>query len=382
MRVRRVGYGLIALLVLLVAADVGYWNWAARRMRDGVRAWIADRTAEGWHVRAGKLIVGGWPVAVTAHLPDVVMTHDPGSRADAFPARVRFASGGVDLLVSLFRPTTLTLALQGEQRIQMGDVPPVLLSGDMLHIQLPLTSPADREITFSGRGVRVQPAAKTWTAHIGTVEGQAGLADAEAGAAALDFTCSVNGIDLPAGDRATGFKYPLGPSIADVTVTGTLNGPFPSGARPATLPKGAQAGASAPSPGSSPAPTQAGPLAASASAWRDGGGSLEVKEALLDWGPLHLTSTATLALDDQLQPMGSGSAKVSGYQEALDRLAAAGVLTKSAATVAKAMLSLLAGTGTGDNPSEVEVPLTLQYRTLSMRQVPLVRLPELDWSSP
>jgi hypothetical protein len=27
----------------------------------------------------------------------------------------------------------------------------------------------------------------------------------------------------------------------------------------------------------------------------------------------------------------------------------------------------------------VEVPLTLQYRTLSMRQVPLVRLPELDW---
>jgi hypothetical protein len=55
------------------------------------------------------------------------------------------------------------------------------------------------------------------------------------------------------------------------------------------------------------------------------------------------------------------------------------VLTKSASTAAKAVLSLMAGTAVADEPSAVEVPLTLQYRTLSMRQVPLIRLPELDW---
>jgi hypothetical protein len=27
----------------------------------------------------------------------------------------------------------------------------------------------------------------------------------------------------------------------------------------------------------------------------------------------------------------------------------------------------------------VEVPMTLEFRTLSVRQVPLLRLPELDW---
>jgi hypothetical protein len=43
------------------------------------------------------------------------------------------------------------------------------------------------------------------------------------------------------------------------------------------------------------------------------------------------------------------------------------------------VLSLMAGTAVADEPSAVEVPLTLQYRTLSMRQVPLIRLPELDW---
>ncbi|HET6608052.1 MAG TPA: DUF2125 domain-containing protein [Rhodopila sp.] len=383
MKVRRVAYGLIVLLVLLVAADVGYWKWAANRMRDGIRTWIADRTAEGWHVQTGKMSVGGWPVAVVAHLPNIVMAHDAAQGLGAFPAAVRLTSGAVDLLVPLYRPTTLTLSLQGEQSVQMGAAPPVLLAGDMLHVEVPLTSPANREVTLSGHGVRVQPAAKTWTVRIGTVDGQASLADAEAGAAAIDFTCSAKTIDLPTGDHAGGFRYPLGSSIADVTIDGTLNGPFPHGS-PLVPPRAgaSPAGALAGSPGSPPAPTRAGVLAASATAWRDGGGSLEVKEAVLDWGPLHMTSTATLALDDQLQPMGSGSAKVSGYQEALDRLAAAGVLTKSAATVAKAMLSLLAGTGTGDNPSEVEVPLTLQYRTLSMRQVPLVRLPELDWSSP
>jgi hypothetical protein len=86
-----------------------------------------------------------------------------------------------------------------------------------------------------------------------------------------------------------------------------------------------------------------------------------------------------LALDDQLQPMGSGNGRIVGYAETLDRLAAAGMLTKSAATAAKAVLSLMAATSDSNQPSSVDVPLTLQYRTLSMRQVPLVRLPEVDW---
>ncbi len=60
-----------------------------------------------------------------------------------------------------------------------------------------------------------------------------------------------------------------------------------------------------------------------AEAWRDGGGSLEITHLTMGWGPLGLTSSATLALDDQLQPMGSGNARIVGYAETLDRLAAA-----------------------------------------------------------
>ncbi len=68
-----------------------------------------------------------------------------------------------------------------------------------------------------------------------------------------------------------------------------------------------------------------------------------------------------------------------GYAETLDALAAHGVISRSAAIAAKAVLTLLAHNPEDGSPPDVEVPLTLQYRTLSMRQVPLVRLPEVDW---
>ena len=67
------------------------------------------------------------------------------------------------------------------------------------------------------------------------------------------------------------------------------------------------------------------------------------------------------------------------YAETLDALAAHGVVSRSAATAAKAVLSLLANNPENGGPPDVDVPLKLKYRTLSMRQVPLVRLPELDW---
>jgi hypothetical protein len=163
---------------------------------------------------------------------------------------------------------------------------------------------------------------------------------------AATFAVSSEAIALPAG-----IKWPLGPNISSLSMDGTLNGNLPD----------------------------TRDITRWAEAWRDGGGSLEVTHLAMGWGPLGLTSSATLALDDQLQPMGSGNGRIIGYAETLDRLAAGGILTRSAATAAKAVLSLMAGTSDTDEPSSVDVPLTLQYRTLSMRQVPLLRLPEVDW---
>jgi len=35
-----------------------------------------------------------------------------------------------------------------------------------------------------------------------------------------------------------------------------------------------------------------------------------------------------------------------------------------------------------DGPTDVEIPLTLESRTVSLRQVPLFRVPEINWFEP
>ena len=332
------------LVVALAGADYAYWNWAAQTLLRGIQTWVTERRAEGWRIELGPISVAGWPNVVTARIASIHMARF----AREIDGDIDISVNGTTLSVALWRPTELSLVLDGDQRVALNGRPPYLLRGDSLSASIPLANQASTPVTAQGRGLRLEAGDGVWVTVIAAIDGEAMMARTDQGQPAVDFGIAATGIELP-----NSVKWPLGTSIRNIAIAGRCDGPFPAARSAATL----------------------------ARDWRDGGGSLELKQATVDWGPLVMSGTATLALDDQLQPMGSGNAKVTGYVEALDRLAAAGVLTRSAATVAKAMLSLLAGTGTGDVPTEVEVPLSLQYRTLSMRQVPLVRLPELDWPS-
>jgi hypothetical protein len=100
----------------------------------------------------------------------------------------------------------------------------------------------------------------------------------------------------------------------------------------------------------------------------------------LDWGKLSFRGSATIALDDKLQPMGTATARITGHGEALDALVAANLLPPRTALAAKAILGLL-GKKQDDGPPVVEVPLTLQDRTLQLGRIPLARLPQIVWPS-
>jgi hypothetical protein len=256
------------------------------------------------------------------------------------------------LRVSLLRPWLLELAADGMQRLGIADSPEIPFTADSMMVTLPLHGggASGRSLDVSAHHLRAgMPMGNDSTAAL-TI----GLArlhldfrqSAQSGEPALAFALHAEEIGPP-----SEIARALGPRIADLSLKGALDGPVPRARSPAER----------------------------ATAWRDGGGTLEIEQLAMNWGPLDLTASATLALDDQLQPMGAGNARAVGYAETLDALAAHAVVTKSAATAAKAVLSLLAHNPDDGGPPDVEVPLTLQYRTLSMRQVPLVRLPELDW---
>ncbi|WP_158258562.1 DUF2125 domain-containing protein [Rhodopila globiformis] len=341
---------LAAIAILLVAADVVYWHIASDRLRRGFLAWTDARRAEGWEVETGAVSLGGWPEATTVTVPNMHLHHS----GKDFPGGLDWTSASTTLRVSLYAPTVLALSFSGPQHLRVGGAPDIVIVGDRIDGVAPLQPDAAPVYDLNARDLRVEPASGPWHVTIGLLNGHADFAprrdagphDAGGAQQAIGFVLSAEAIALPAGMR-----WALGPNISSFSTQGLLTGPFPANDS----------------------------MTAAASAWRDGGGSLTITHLAMGWGPLGLTGSATLALDDQLQPMGSGNARLVGYDETLDRLAAGGMLTKSAAIAAKAVLSLIAEGGVGDEPSVVDVPLTLQYRTLSMRQVPLLRLPELDW---
>jgi hypothetical protein len=338
---------ILAVPLCVLAGDVIYWGIASDRLRAGYQKWLGERLAEGWDVRSAPASIGGWPWAATITVPSATLNH---SGSD-IPGDLRIVSAGFRMAVSLFHPVSLDLSATGPMHIQIGNAPEIVLTAGECRVSVPMVRTDPLPVGLQARNLRLEAAnGGGWQLSVGEVSARVEItadpAAADPSQPAARFELSAEAIGLP-----PGMKWPLGANISSLALDGEVNGRLP----------------------------ETRDITQWATTWRDGGGSLEITHLTMGWGPLGLTSSATLALDDQLQPMGSGGGRLVGYAETLDRLAGAGIVTRSAATAAKAVLSLLAGTADGDTPSSVDVPLTLQYRTLSMRQVPLVRLPELDW---
>ncbi|WP_428534278.1 DUF2125 domain-containing protein [Rhodopila sp.] len=343
---RRTFWVILAVAIVLLAAETIYWRITAERLRSGYQAWVADQVARGWNVESGPPSIGGWPRSAVVTVPNLTLRH----AGPTTPGNVNLALAELNLSVALVDPTSLALSLDGPVHVRAAELPDMIVSGDNTVATVPLRPTGPPSVALHARGLRLQPATGAWHVTVGLLNAQAEIADSVApGQAkpAASFSVSSEAIALPAV-----VKWPLGTNISSLSADGTLTDPSQSGRLD---------------------------FRQWAEAWRKAGGLLKITHMAMGWGPLGLTSSATLALDDQLQPMGSGTSRIVGYAETLDRLAAAGTLTRPAATAAKAVLSLMAATSDADQPSSVDVPLTLQYRTLSMRQVPLLRLPEVDW---
>jgi hypothetical protein len=340
-RRRKLWIILLAIPLLLLAADTLYWQIAVRHLEDGFAAWVTQQRAAGWTEANQAPARGGWPLAATLTVPAVSLA---GGSPD-IPGGVAWSADRLVLNVALPRPDQLQIAAEGTQRLRFAGNPEVSYTADQLDVALPLRAarwPPYLDVTVDH--LRAKPPDD---ADVDTLRLHLDFhPEAQSGEPALTFGLKAEAINLP-----SRISRPLGPHITSLAADGVLNGPVPAGRTPSER----------------------------AASWRDGGGSLEIRHLALVWGPLDLMASATLALDDQLQPMGAGSARLVGYAETLDALAAHGAISRSAATAAKAVLSLLANNPDDGSPPAVDVPLTLQYRTLSMRQVPLVRLPEVDW---
>lgn len=341
-RRRKLWITLLAVPLMLLAADTLYWYLSELNLENGFAAWLAERRAAGWTANVEAPARGGWPVAAMLTVRDVSLS----GGTPFFSGAVAWSTQRLTLRVALLRPNRIEVVADGAQRLRLADSPQIAAIADRFRLTMPLQAGLPSFVDVAAENLRAGVPGGG-EASAGTLHLHMHLrADAPSGESAATFSLTAKAVRPPAPLDRT-----LGSNIGALGVEGALNGPVSS----------------------------SGTLAERVAAWRDSGGSLEIRRLALAWGPLDLTASATLALDEDLQPMGAGSARAIGYSETLDALAAHGAITRSAATAAKAVLSLLAHNPEDGSPPDVEVPLTLQYRTLSMRQVPLIRLPELDW---
>lgn len=326
---RRLWIVLPSVAMALIAAHTAGWLAATHYLEASFDRWAAHRRASGWHVEAGAPIRGGWPLAATLTLPDLTLDAGP---ADA-PGHVEWRAAEVVLRLSIRDPRMLEIDLAGRQTVCVAPGPSLAFTAEQLRIEAPLgRAPAPPTVSLELRRLHGEGLG------IGLLTGQLSLGATPA------LSTSAEAIDLPGG------PWPFGPHISSLAIDATEAGGLPP----------------------------AGALAASAAAWHNAGGALEISHFALGWGPLGVAAAGRLTLDDRLQPAGSADLHLIGYAKALQALAAQHIITNDAALAATAVATLLARVPK-DGAPEVQLPLTLRGGKLSMGRIPLLKLPELRW---
>lgn len=344
-RTRR--FALIAVLaaVGLATGHALLWRAMADQLEAGWQNWVQLRRAHGWQVDHAPPMRGGWPLAATLTVDRLRLE----GAAATLPGGVALGVQRAVLRVELPWLDRLEVALPGQQRLRLGGTE-FPFTADTLTAIVPLerdTLPSTAELVAEQLRIGLAGGAVELASGRLAVRGSASATEAEA---ALELTLLAEGLDLPPaapGDPLGRF----GRRIATLSAELALSGPLPGGRAPATR----------------------------AEAWRDGGGTLELRRLGLRWGPLGGTATATLAFDEALQPMGAGTLRLGGAAAALEALVEAGLVGRRAAVTARGVLPLLSRPSPEDGTPEIEVPLTLEDRTLSLARIPVMRFAPLEW---
>jgi hypothetical protein len=341
----------IALFLLLALAALGaghavLWRAMAAEIERGFATWVQMRRAQGWRVEHAAPQRAGYPLSAALVLPSLRVEGGDATLPGGFALQAE----RVVLRVVLPRLDRLRVEMPGAQRLRLGD-DEYRFAADTLVALLPLeggTPPRGGEV-LAERLRLSTPAGPMAVGHARVTLDTSSTATE--GEPALEVAAAVEAVELPAapGGRAAAF----GREIAAIAAELALSGPVPPGRFPVVR----------------------------AESWRDAGGTLELKHLALRWGPIEAAAAATLALDEGLQPMGAGSLRLTGAGEALDALAEAGLVGRRAAATARAILPLMSRPNAAGQP-EVEVPLTIQDRTLAVARIPVLRFDALAWPAP
>ncbi len=329
---RRFSMICLAVLAALLLGSGALWWWATGRVAAETELWVAARRSEGWRVAMGAPEREGWPLSAHIRLRDVVL-HAPVPA----PVGMDFGAGEVTIGVAFLHPRTLQIRPQGTQHVRVGAGPDLGFTtvSHVFTTELSDEAPS-QDANVAIEGLLMQAPGAAGPLSVGHILARITMS----GAAMPQLALKAERIGLPASPVATALGAGIDSMMLDAALTGDI--------------------------------------ATTLSAWRDSQGSLAVRQFSLDWGRLSVKATADLRLDARMQPSGRADASLVGVGETMDALSKAGLILPRAAMAAKAVLALLERPQP-NGPAVVQLPLTLDNRTLQLGRIPLAQMPDIAW---
>ncbi len=335
--------GRLVLGVLAAAAVYTVlWVGAALLLRQQAEKWLDARRGEGVEVAYHEPTLNGFPGQVIVTFPDFSAT------ISGVNSKWTWHTAAVRVKGNPLRADRLSLDLAGVHSITgPGPLPgiPLQLAASQADLML--------EIGSDGRLTRAQLEASAATA---AWENMPTLMQLEQAAVAFDLAAeqpevssrlsadlinlALPGLALP----------PLTSTMRRLHVIADIQGPVGHGALPQVL-----------------------------EAWRTAGGTAEFREFALDWPPLSVDGSGTIALDGDLQPMGVFTARFRGFFDTIDVLVEKQLVRSADAAMARIVLGLLARSPPGGGPPVLSLAVTAQDRKLYAGPITLMEIPRLTW---
>ena len=338
-----VAAGVVGTIAIAVAGYSGYWFLAAGEIGDRIDDWAEKQRAQGLEIEYDGTLVSGFPFRfeVTLKEPRVHDTRN-GWRWATGMLRAEASSWDFsEITVFPDRHHSVQILLEGgewrdiDARIDDGRL--VVRVDEERRI---------REIAFDLRGTEVDGVWPQQTARVGRLQAN-GLAidDDGSGEEVLKTSIAVRDAVLPS-DLAEGLGETLDFLDIDASVVGSI-------------------------------PSERGTNEA-ITAWRDGGGTLELNDFRVRWGPLGVESAGTIALDAAMRPIAALTADIIGYGDVIDALIMSNMIPLGDAFIAKVAFNMLAEKPEDGGPPVLRgVPVTAQDGTLSVATIKVAELPPL-----
>lgn len=339
-RPTRLGLAVIAALLVIASAYTAYWFVVASQIKDSVDAWAQSERADKIDVSWQRISITGFPIAFRieldrAALRDNAVNPAPDLRISSLSGTARpwdFADW------HLHAPAGFSAELAGA-----GERAPAKLTARSadgvvsieteggwklwLRLQDAAIETADRVLISAADGWVIVPPKLPRN----RIDPGLGLA------------WNLREVQLPV---AIG---PLGDTIEQLDFDVTVKGGLPSGK-----------------------------LAQAVMAWRDAGGTIELDNLDLRWGGLAAVATGTVALDQDLQPIGGFSGAIQGYDKVLSALVQSGRMRAADAGLARIALTMLAKAGPDGKP-EIKTAFTIQNGQMFLGPAKLGKAPHISW---